>query len=502
MTDGIKCSVHNHTAIVVCPPKLSSGSVNVDTLSVRFDRTWDFENVNYFAVFYVTDVNSGVSVELSENNNIYSCTIPSEMLAAAGRFSFAVYAKNGQGSIIKTSTVCNVDVKQGAYTGAPLVINWAEFKSELIEALNERFNAELAETATTEMIISKINELENADTVRAAFITLLNTAAESINDIENAKQLTLLTDSMTAEQLAATINGNFQILGDTTEFYLSVQQVINDTLIRLHPQAEFGFGADYDSTPIAERVRSLATDLKNNYNGLAGGIVDSVTEDGEFSLDSASTNSDIITVINSILGVKGSLITAINNHFDSEISTDSTTAEATTAIAQIPTAQEERASVISAINSATGQTIPLNAVNSAIITALSGLAPPSPYISSTVTDYVQAEDWLTNSSSGGGNALNFVNNYAPAPENGNAAVYYIINISPQNFYREIAVITVAHNINSGNIAGIAWRQNNSTLQLVPANSSSDIFIKAGQTLRVVKFEFEYGKDWSINYDNE
>ena len=190
------CSIHDHRATVVSAPTISSGSVNVDNLNVKFDNTWSFEEaVTFYATFYRTTPADSVSVLLhSAAQGVYNCMIPAEMLAEAGTFTFSVYAKNAAGDIVKTSTECKQKVVQGAYTCAAAYIDWQAFKADLIDLLNENFAAGLPESASVEEITAALEAAEINESARAELIEAVNNSLQAG-----------LTDEATIEEIIAFI---------------------------------------------------------------------------------------------------------------------------------------------------------------------------------------------------------------------------------------------------------------------------------------------------------
>lgn len=172
----IRVSLNDQRLRVCSRPLISSGDVNTDELEVGFDYNWNFTiPVTFYATFYRTTPADSVSVPLNKAaQGVYSCVIPSEMLAEAGTFTFSVYAKNAAGDIVKTSTECKQKVVQGAYTGAAAYIDWQAFKSDLIDLLNENFAAGLPESVSVEEILAALSAAEINESARAELIAAVN----------------------------------------------------------------------------------------------------------------------------------------------------------------------------------------------------------------------------------------------------------------------------------------------------------------------------------------
>lgn len=164
-------------------PVMSSGGVGTDSLLVTFDKSWTIEGTERFANFFRNTADDGVAVSLNcQTENKYTCTIPAEFLASEGLFHFAVFAKNPSGTVIKTSTVCNVKVLPGAFTGAPVQIDWQGFYNQLVGVLNENFNANLATDADFDTVIDFIRKIEDGGELWEWIIWLLNTTQMVVDE--------------------------------------------------------------------------------------------------------------------------------------------------------------------------------------------------------------------------------------------------------------------------------------------------------------------------------
>lgn len=303
-------------------PLISSGDVGTDFFEVRFDSTWQLPDVTFYALFYKTTPQRGTAVQLTEADGVYSCTIPSSMLTAAGRFFFAVYAKNEQGNIIKTSTECHADVVQGAFTGAAIAIDWFAFKDNLITAINDKFGTELAEDISNDDLISAISELVDGNAVREWFIDEYNRQiTQQVHSYERLEYfLSLLSDSMTDEHIIASFTQTFRDTADTARNYLNVQDIIAYIITAYNLGYEFTLDdptADY--TLQANAIKNFLDETyegSQSYNSKYNGLRDDImliipTDDEGIHFDSATPDVDLISAINSAISVKTQIINSM-----------------------------------------------------------------------------------------------------------------------------------------------------------------------------------------------
>lgn len=149
----IKLHTANEQLIFDSKPVITSGNINIDSISVTLCRNWQEvgELADIWAVFYRDE-----SEKLKRKLENGSCLIPSEMLLARGLFYFGIYAENKNGEKVKTSKKVEYEVKQGTPTKA-------EAESNLIKAATaevQKTLETLLETITGEDVENKtVNEL-------------------------------------------------------------------------------------------------------------------------------------------------------------------------------------------------------------------------------------------------------------------------------------------------------------------------------------------------------
>lgn len=109
----IKTVTNDKKLIITSRPPITSGSRNVDELSVVFDKTWDYDEALYYVNFYTDDENDGVIRRLDMSGNTGTCSLPEYITREDGFFHFGVFAK-ADDDIVKTSDVVGYEVKKGA----------------------------------------------------------------------------------------------------------------------------------------------------------------------------------------------------------------------------------------------------------------------------------------------------------------------------------------------------------------------------------------------------
>lgn len=115
-------------------PLITSGNLNVDEIEVTFDDTWDCENGNFFASFYIDKPEDAYINELAtKGDGKYGCLIPNEMVEKEGTFNVGVYCEAGNKR--KTSDNKKIMVYQGSVTkgNASLSAEFAKIEKILYE---------------------------------------------------------------------------------------------------------------------------------------------------------------------------------------------------------------------------------------------------------------------------------------------------------------------------------------------------------------------------------
>lgn len=111
----IKAVTNDNRLIITSRPEITSGSRNVNELSVVFDKSWELEDAEYFVNFYIDDDTDGVIRKFTVSGSVGSCTVPDYATEKEGFFHFGVFAR-ADGDIVKTSDVAAYEVKKGICT--------------------------------------------------------------------------------------------------------------------------------------------------------------------------------------------------------------------------------------------------------------------------------------------------------------------------------------------------------------------------------------------------
>lgn len=161
----IKLHTANERLIFDSKPVITSGNIDIDSISVTLCRNWRQvgERADIWAVFY-RDENEKLKRKL-ENG---SCMIPSEMLLERGLFYFGIYAENENGKKIKTSKIAEYEVKQGIATKAEAESNLIKTAiagvkqslENLLETITGEENPDKNINELTEDIKITFNEIE------------------------------------------------------------------------------------------------------------------------------------------------------------------------------------------------------------------------------------------------------------------------------------------------------------------------------------------------------
>lgn len=163
----IRVKTAEHILKVIKTPIITTGGKNTDVIVFEFDETWDFgNNVSFFVQFNKN--NETYTYPLSNN----TVTIPQEILAVPGLFSFSVFAKQND-ETIRTSALCFYPVIKGSDAGAAFV-DWNAFKRSLVNLLKSIFSFELDYDSTVEEILAVLSTAEDGAAVKKFFVDLLN----------------------------------------------------------------------------------------------------------------------------------------------------------------------------------------------------------------------------------------------------------------------------------------------------------------------------------------
>ncbi len=291
MLTKIIAVTHDQQLKLASIPIIASGAVNTNQLTVDFDEMWELgEDITYYANFFRVTPETGVSAELECSDGTYNCLIPSSMLTAADKVFVAVYAKNTAGNIVKTSTVCKVRVLPGAFPGALPIINWQEFKSELILAINNKFGTELAEDSENSEIIETVSAVASGVEVTENLFEMYNAKIEELNDVltnYGYNALPLITSESAAQSI---IESNSMIIKKIIGFYLECIDITTQMTLKVFSEATMIGEPDYDITTDLGRVEGWIDGIKSQYLIYRGLVIDTFGGDYDITTDSSDDN--------------------------------------------------------------------------------------------------------------------------------------------------------------------------------------------------------------------
>ena len=179
---------------------ISSGDVNVDFCSFKFDASWN--GYVKTAVFY-QDKNLVQYAVLGSDN---TCQVPAAAVAVEGNLHIGVFGVNG--SKVLTSTMERVYIRQGAVSGAEINVEPAD-------------DVFLAIIAQYQRILEMMQEYEEAAAEAADRIEEQNRILETLHafDIDEITQrMDLIEDRMASyANTAKEIKGREIVLRDITD---------------------------------------------------------------------------------------------------------------------------------------------------------------------------------------------------------------------------------------------------------------------------------------------
>lgn len=108
----IRAVTNDNRLIITARPIITSGSRNIDELSVVFDKSWVFDSAFYYVNFFIDDDEEGIIRRFNISGNVGRCTIPDYITAHDGFFHFGVFAKAGS-DIVKTSDIAAYEIEKG-----------------------------------------------------------------------------------------------------------------------------------------------------------------------------------------------------------------------------------------------------------------------------------------------------------------------------------------------------------------------------------------------------
>ncbi|MCQ2479014.1 MAG: phage baseplate upper protein [Clostridia bacterium] len=150
---------------------ITSGNINTAQLVIALSDEW-LSFSSFFLSIWGKDENIyKVPAELA--NGKLTVSIPAEILQFAQVVSFGIYAENADGACL-TSSVVTFTINQGTPTDGIKPADWLKFKADIIAVLNENFESELEESATTEEVLEALNAVEITKVVKTELVDAIN----------------------------------------------------------------------------------------------------------------------------------------------------------------------------------------------------------------------------------------------------------------------------------------------------------------------------------------
>ena len=166
----IKCELQDQYVVITDNPVISAGDINTDRIEFKLDSNWQLDGVSYYCIFVAGQ--EEFEIPLESNSTTLSCGIPTKCTEIKGQFAFSVVAKDANNNVVKTSAIRTYIVVDGSSN--IIVIDWLQFKHDLISALNDQFNLGLLFTASNDEILESILSAVPPRYINKFFIDLLN----------------------------------------------------------------------------------------------------------------------------------------------------------------------------------------------------------------------------------------------------------------------------------------------------------------------------------------
>lgn len=280
-------------------PLITSGDKKVDKVTVELDEVWqaDFISKYYFVIWGNTE--NVYKIEMTKNDEVITADIPNEVVAFSQTISFGIYAENENGEKVLTSSVCKMFIDVGTPTDAEPVVDWQKFKKDIITALNEQFDFELSEDAENDDVVEAVYSAEISAAARTNLINAINFhfGIEISEDEDITGIIADLLTIQTAEEARAVI---VTALNSHFETTIPAEATESEIVIEINGIPTYSEGyttAKAEDAPVIAELQSEVAELAQD---------------------------------------KPTIVTAINEHFETEIPTDLTTAETVEAIGEIP----------------------------------------------------------------------------------------------------------------------------------------------------------------------
>lgn len=174
----IKTITNDSRLIIATRPEITSGSRNVNEISVVLDKTWRFDSAEYFVNFYTDDEENGMIRRLVLSGSTGSCIIPYHITEKEGFFHFGIFAKADE-DIIKTSEVTAYEIKKGIGTQA---------KGDEHETLVElrRFFIDLINANSRLPVLDYSMRLEDIDMTYTTFMSQIQSTLSNLGEFSDA----------------------------------------------------------------------------------------------------------------------------------------------------------------------------------------------------------------------------------------------------------------------------------------------------------------------------
>lgn len=236
----IKAITNDKKLIITSRPVLTSGSRNVDEFCVVFDKTWNFDNANYFVNFFIDSETSGVIRRLTVSGKVGTCDIPEYITQKDGFFHIGVFAK-ADDDVIKTSDIVGYEVKKGicAESDAGERYSVFEIKKQFIDMIND---AIFGSALTYDMEFDNI-DLNFSDYISSMYSALATGSSfiDSLYDI-----------------IKEYIDSDYEKQTDNSTAYVMYMSTLQEYLENIVPKAQFDSVSDE-----LEAVSDLKSDVFN-----------------------------------------------------------------------------------------------------------------------------------------------------------------------------------------------------------------------------------------------
>lgn len=134
-------------------PVITAGNNNFDYISLKLDKSWMFNDGTTLKMTFFVNGTNVIEVPVVDT----MCQIPSELLQNECTLIFGLIAVKND-VVIKTSNPASYKILPGAKTTGRPLVNWEGFKADLIELLADVYDNALTADASFNDILSVISD--------------------------------------------------------------------------------------------------------------------------------------------------------------------------------------------------------------------------------------------------------------------------------------------------------------------------------------------------------